>query len=56
MTKNIVEKIYDNGMGKGLVLNTSYDIFCLGKRISKYENLVHHKKYMMIQADLTITK
>ena len=44
MTKNIVEKIYDNGMGKGLVLNTSYDIFCLGKRISKYENLVHHKK------------
>ena len=44
MTKNIVEKKYDNGIGKGLVLNTSYDIFYLGKSISKYENLVHHKK------------
>lgn len=43
MTKNIVEKIYDKGMEKGLVLNTSYDIFYLGKSISKYEKLVYNK-------------
>ena len=43
MTKNIVEKIYDKGMDKGLVLNTSYDIFYLGKSISKYEKLVCNK-------------
>ena len=44
MTKNIVEEINDKEMEKGLVLNTSYDIFYLGKSISKYENLVHYKK------------
>ena len=56
MTKNIVEEINDKEMEKGLVLNTSYDIFYLGKSISKYENLVHYKKNMMIQVDLMITK
>ena len=43
MAKNIVEEINDKEMEKGLVLNTSYDIFYLGKSISKYDNLVHYK-------------
>lgn len=43
MEKNIVEEINDKEMEKGLVLNTSYDIFYLGKSISKYDNLVHYK-------------
>ena len=32
-------------MEKGLVLNTSYDIFTLGDNISNYEHLDYHKKH-----------
>ena len=43
MAKRIVEEVNEKGMEKGLVLNTSYDIFYLGKSISKYEKLVCNK-------------
>jgi len=43
MGRSIVEQINDKDvyMGNELVLNTSYDIFFLGKDISKYEQLIH---------------
>ena len=47
MEKNIVESINVKEviMEKGLVLNTSYDIFYLGEDISKYEKYVRYKKH-----------
>ena len=47
MAKNIVESINVKEviMEKGLVLNTSYDIFYLGEDISKYEKYVRYKKH-----------
>lgn len=47
MAKNIVEALNDKElvMEKGLVLNTSYDIFYLGEEISKYEKYVRLKNH-----------
>ena len=47
MEKNIVEQLNDKNkqIKKGLILNTSYDIFILGEDISKYEKLAHHKNH-----------
>ena len=47
MVKNTVEALNDKWcfMEKGLVLNTSYDIFCLGEDISKYEDIAHCKNH-----------
>lgn len=45
MAKNIVEETNDKVMEKGLVLNKSYDIFCIGEDISKYEKMAHAKTH-----------
>ena len=34
-----------DSMEKGLILNKSYDIFCLGENISKYAKMAHRKKH-----------
>ena len=45
MVKSIVEGTNGKVMEKGLVLNKSYDIFCLGEDISKYAKMAHSKMH-----------